>query len=102
MEHHREKCIGGRANQTHKHIYQPTRCECCGDRRKGLRYNRRAHRIVFTRWKRTAAIFGRVIGRVRADFLTNLLGYEPSSLMSSAVLTDGRTTDSDWCTILIN
>ena len=43
-----------------------------------------------------------VIGKVHADFQTNLLGCRPSSLLSSVLLMDGRTPDSKYPNLLVH
>jgi len=43
-----------------------------------------------------------VIGKVHADFETNLLGCGPSTLMSLALLEDGRTADSKFPNLLLH
>lgn len=41
-----------------------------------------------------------IIGKVHADFQTNLPGSGPSQILSSALLVDGRTEDSDFPNLL--
>jgi len=42
-----------------------------------------------------------VIGKVHADFQEDLLGCGPSQILSSAMLVDGRTEDSEYPNLLL-
>ena len=52
--------------------------------------------------RRSLRYLREVIGKVHADFQANLLSCGPSQILSSALLVDGRTEDSEYPNLVLH